>query len=301
MANSASASVATDTQTTHPPRSIRSVLEKTASFVAKRGPTSEKYISVSNAGNPPFHFLNVSDPYHAYYQHQLSEFRAQNQTLSDAQNQTENQTLPEVNEPPMGILKSYKSPKERLAEAKINQTNAFVFSPATRKFVPVNEMPEHLGSFLTDSNCEEAKEGVPAKIREIILSKKDVEVSGVTVKLARTRPDILRTTGEIEKKNDEQQPPLPPGSQFTSLAPPHPLPEEPEPKRQKLDNSLLVPEDQFLDQHPGPVCISVSVPNADEGNLKGQMLELIVESLSESIGGLKEEKIAREIQQTNRD
>lgn len=119
--------------------------------------------------------------------------------------------------------------------------------------------------------------------------------------------------------------PPPPGSQFTPLAPrpympqhgmpmvpppmpqgmpppppppeeaPPPLPEEPEPKKQRLDDSLLVPEDQFLAQHPGPVRISVSVPNVDEGNLKGQVLEITLESLSESVSSLKE-KIAGEIQ-----
>ncbi|PON36689.1 Splicing factor 3A subunit [Parasponia andersonii] len=76
---------------------------------------------------------------------------------------------------------------------------------------------------------------------------------------------------------------------------PPPLPEEPEPKRQKLDDSMLVPEDQFLAQHPGPVNISISVPNVDEGNLKGQSLEITVQSLSETVGILKE-KIAGEIQ-----
>lgn len=76
---------------------------------------------------------------------------------------------------------------------------------------------------------------------------------------------------------------------------PPPLPEEPEPKRQKLDDSMLVPEDQFLAQHPGPVRISISVPNVDEGNLKGQSLEITVQSLSETVGILKE-KIAGEIQ-----
>ncbi|KAG4990146.1 hypothetical protein JHK87_023603 [Glycine soja] len=84
-------------------------------------------------------------------------------------------------------------------------------------------------------------------------------------------------------------PPLPPEE-----APP-PLPEEPEPKRQKLDDSALIPEDQFLAQHPGPVRICVSVPNVDEGNLKGQVLEITVQSLSETVGSLKE-KIAGEIQ-----
>ncbi|XP_055831409.1 probable splicing factor 3A subunit 1 [Solanum dulcamara] len=123
--------------------------------------------------------------------------------------------------------------------------------------------------------------------------------------------------------------PPPPGSQFTPLGTPQPfvphpmsqpgmsmvppppmpqgmmpppppeeappLPEEPEPKRQKLDESVLIPEDQFLAQHSGPARINVSVPNTDEGNLKGQVLEITVQSLSETIASLKE-KISGEIQ-----
>ncbi|KAK6153903.1 hypothetical protein DH2020_013542 [Rehmannia glutinosa] len=85
-------------------------------------------------------------------------------------------------------------------------------------------------------------------------------------------------------------PPPPPPEE----APP-PLPDEPEPKKQKLDDSTLIPEDQFLAQHSGPARISISVPNVDEGNLKGQVLEITVQSLSETVGSLKE-KIAGEIQ-----
>ncbi|GMQ00167.1 hypothetical protein CsSME_00047371 [Camellia sinensis var. sinensis] len=85
-------------------------------------------------------------------------------------------------------------------------------------------------------------------------------------------------------------PPPPPPEE----APP-PLPEEPEPKRQRLDDSVLIPKDQFLAQHQGPVRIAVSVPNVDEGNLKGQVLEITVQSLTETVGSLKE-KIAGEIQ-----
>ncbi|XP_042020999.1 probable splicing factor 3A subunit 1 [Salvia splendens] len=117
--------------------------------------------------------------------------------------------------------------------------------------------------------------------------------------------------------------PPPPGSQFTPLgghrfqpgmpmvppppmplgmppppppeeAPP-PLPEEPEPKRQRLDDSFLIPEEQFLAKHPGTARISISVPNTDEGNLKGQVLEIAVQSLTETVASLKE-KIAGEIQ-----
>ncbi|KAK2634532.1 hypothetical protein Ddye_029324 [Dipteronia dyeriana] len=93
-----------------------------------------------------------------------------------------------------------------------------------------------------------------------------------------------------------QPPPLPQGMPPPPPpeAPP-PLPNEPEPKRQKLDDTMLIPEDQFLAQHPGPARISVSVPNVEEGNLKGQVLEIVVQSLSETVGSLKE-KISGEIQ-----
>ncbi|KAM0966990.1 hypothetical protein ACFX1X_022992 [Malus domestica] len=74
-----------------------------------------------------------------------------------------------------------------------------------------------------------------------------------------------------------------------------PLPEELDPKRQKLDDSMLISEDQFPAQHSGPVRITVSVPNVDEGNLKGQLLEITVQSLSETVRCLKE-KISGEIQ-----
>uniref|UniRef100_A0A2P2MQK5 Uncharacterized protein MANES_04G066600 n=1 Tax=Rhizophora mucronata TaxID=61149 RepID=A0A2P2MQK5_RHIMU len=76
---------------------------------------------------------------------------------------------------------------------------------------------------------------------------------------------------------------------------PPPLPDEPEPKRPRLDDSMLIPEDQFLAQHPGPVRITISVPNVDEGILKGQVLEITMQSLSDTVGSLKE-KIAGEIQ-----
>lgn len=45
----------------------------------------------------------------------------------------------------------------------------------------------------------------------------------------------------------------------------------------------------------GTARISISVPNVDEGNLKGQVLEISVQSLSETVASLKE-KIAGEIQ-----
>jgi splicing factor 3A subunit 1 len=45
----------------------------------------------------------------------------------------------------------------------------------------------------------------------------------------------------------------------------------------------------------GPASISVSVPNLDEGNLRGQVLQIPVQSLSDTVGSLKEQ-IAGELQ-----
>ena len=45
----------------------------------------------------------------------------------------------------------------------------------------------------------------------------------------------------------------------------------------------------------GHVRINISVPNVDEGNLKGQVLEITMQSVSETVGSLKE-KISGEIQ-----
>ncbi|GJN06242.1 hypothetical protein PR202_ga23950 [Eleusine coracana subsp. coracana] len=87
-------------------------------------------------------------------------------------------------------------------------------------------------------------------------------------------------------------PPLPPQPPAEEQPPP---PDEPEPKRQKSDDASLIPVEQFLAQHPGPARISVSVPNLDEGNLRGQVLEIPVQSLLDTVGSLKEQ-IAGELQ-----
>lgn len=50
-----------------PPPDIRSIVDKTATFVARNGPDFEKKILATNRGNAKFNFLNPSDPYHAYY------------------------------------------------------------------------------------------------------------------------------------------------------------------------------------------------------------------------------------------
>lgn len=51
----------------------------------------------------------------------------------------------------------------------------------------------------------------------------------------------------------------------------------------------------FYSSLQGSVRISIAVPNTDEGNLKGQLLEITRQSLSDSISSLRE-MIAGEVQ-----
>jgi splicing factor 3A subunit 1 len=71
----------------HPPPDIRSIVDKTAQFVARNGPEFEKRILANEKNNVKFNFLNSSDPYHAYYQHRVSEFKAQLAAPAQAPNQ----------------------------------------------------------------------------------------------------------------------------------------------------------------------------------------------------------------------
>jgi splicing factor 3A subunit 1 len=51
------------------------IVDKTASFVARNGPEFEARIRQNEIGNPKFNFLNFGDPYHAYYQFKVKDFR----------------------------------------------------------------------------------------------------------------------------------------------------------------------------------------------------------------------------------
>ncbi|XP_046387283.1 splicing factor 3A subunit 1 [Ischnura elegans] len=59
----------------YPPPEVRNIVDKTASFVARNGPEFEARIRQNELGNPKFNFLNAGDPYHAYYQHKVKEFK----------------------------------------------------------------------------------------------------------------------------------------------------------------------------------------------------------------------------------
>lgn len=54
---------------------FKDIVDKTASFVARNGYEFENRIHQSEMGNKKFSFLNPGDPYHAYYQFKVQDFK----------------------------------------------------------------------------------------------------------------------------------------------------------------------------------------------------------------------------------
>lgn len=66
----------------YPPPEVRSIVDKTATFVARNGPEFEEKIRGNEITNTKFNFLNTNDPYHAYYQHKVKEIAEGKETES---------------------------------------------------------------------------------------------------------------------------------------------------------------------------------------------------------------------------
>ncbi|XP_057292699.1 splicing factor 3A subunit 1-like [Hydractinia symbiolongicarpus] len=63
----------------YPPPEVRNIVDRTALFVARNGPEFEDRIRANEADNVKFNFLNPNDPYHAYYEYKLKDFRENDQ------------------------------------------------------------------------------------------------------------------------------------------------------------------------------------------------------------------------------
>ncbi|KAF2192487.1 splicing factor 3a [Zopfia rhizophila CBS 207.26] len=59
-----------------PPKSVREDVEKTADFIARKGPQMEQNLRDRSGNTPKFSFLNPDDPYYAFYSWFLEETRA---------------------------------------------------------------------------------------------------------------------------------------------------------------------------------------------------------------------------------
>ncbi|VEN49201.1 unnamed protein product [Callosobruchus maculatus] len=97
----------------YPPPEVRNIVDKTASFVARNGPEFEARIRQNELGNPKFNFLNTGDPYHAYYQHKVKEFKeGKGQEQSAALNQAISKlsVTPSAQQKQQEILKQVEQP-----------------------------------------------------------------------------------------------------------------------------------------------------------------------------------------------
>jgi splicing factor 3A subunit 1 len=82
----------------YPPPEVRSIVDKTAAFVARNGPEFEEKIRQNEINNVKFNFLSNNDPYHAYYQHKVREIaegkdQSAASTTTTQPPDTQNQTL----------------------------------------------------------------------------------------------------------------------------------------------------------------------------------------------------------------
>lgn len=65
-----------------PPPDIKTVVDKTATYVAKNGPSFEQLIMRKEQNNPKFNFLRYpDDPYRPYYMQKINELMPQKEPV----------------------------------------------------------------------------------------------------------------------------------------------------------------------------------------------------------------------------
>ncbi|XP_059485983.1 splicing factor 3A subunit 1 isoform X2 [Neocloeon triangulifer] len=92
----------------YPPPEVRNIVDKTASFVARNGPEFEARIKANELGNPKFNFLSTGDPYHAYYQHKVGEFKSGR--ITEAPGGIQKPLLASAQQKQLEILKQVEQP-----------------------------------------------------------------------------------------------------------------------------------------------------------------------------------------------
>lgn len=210
-----------------PPPDIRSMVDKAARFVASNKPRLEKIIT-ETAGMRRFTFLAAADPYHAYYQQRLSEFRAQ--YAWPAYEETGPQRGPlTINDSYIEYLNKSFAQSEENDWAR----ETVVDSPITGELIAARKMSQHM----QDPKYVEQKEALFAKIREATRAQDD-QISETIAELARKRPDLFGTPQEefCDAVVDEIIP--------------YSVSDEPERKRRKFDASLLDSKDEFFADNP---------------------------------------------------
>lgn len=124
----------------YPPPEVRSIVDKTATFVARNGPEFEEKIRQNEINNVKFNFLNPSDPYHGYYQHKVKEIAEgrpmQEPTMSIPQQAPLNSTQ----NLPLTLQKMTLSSKTQDTQSKIMEQMIILKDPPP-EFEFINDAP----------------------------------------------------------------------------------------------------------------------------------------------------------------
>lgn len=93
-------------------RYLKDIVDKTASFVARNGPSFESKVKDAEANNAKFNFLNPHDPYHAYYLHKVKEFMEGKATMPGGTDQGTPLAPTPVVQPPTTKVPSLSVPAD---------------------------------------------------------------------------------------------------------------------------------------------------------------------------------------------
>ncbi|KAG3235305.1 hypothetical protein PI124_g19658 [Phytophthora idaei] len=107
----------------YPPPDIRAVVDKTAQFVANNGRAFESRI-VGERMSAKFSFLRESDPYHAYYEHKVSEFVAKKDEpppVPEPQQQEQEQAVEQQQGKTREVVKTAETTGDVVVEKKAVQ------------------------------------------------------------------------------------------------------------------------------------------------------------------------------------
>eukprot|EP01029_Cantina_marsupialis_P011883 TRINITY_DN26379_c0_g1_i1.p1 TRINITY_DN26379_c0_g1~~TRINITY_DN26379_c0_g1_i1.p1 ORF type:complete len:727 (-),score=266.76 TRINITY_DN26379_c0_g1_i1:98-2278(-) len=122
----------------HPPPAIKTVLETTAGFVAKNGPSFEKKILEGRQDNPKFQFLHSDNPYHAYYLNRVKQIRdgitEEVEESSESEVEDEQPMEGEVSKPADNVMKK-KEIIDVLSQLKLEANREREKKPFPFKFV----------------------------------------------------------------------------------------------------------------------------------------------------------------------
>ncbi|XP_014252528.1 splicing factor 3A subunit 1 [Cimex lectularius] len=220
----------------YPPPEVRNIVDKTASFVARNGPEFESRIRQNELGNPKFNFLNSGDPYHAYYQHKVKDFKegkgnepqvavvtpvVAQKTVASATQLKQQEILKQIAEP--FVPKDPPQDFEFMADPPSISALDLDIVKLTAQFVARNERqfltnlmnreqknyqfdflrPQHsLFQYFTKLLMQYTKVLIPPKDMMLKLKEECVSVTGVLDQV-RYRADWLRYQ-EIQKRKEEQ-------------------------------------------------------------------------------------------------